>query len=144
MFYNKEILEEFVVTKNRVNRIHRKMDKSIVLHFKYESRSKGATKDRITENEQMDGESMNQYHLKGKLNSLGCSLSFSAYLDMNGWWCFSAPDSFITSNPKVKYDSSNMTINSSVNLHYFVKCHQGIAVSPPVFFFPFLWCTELP
>ena len=50
MFYNKEILEEFVVTKNRVNRIHRKMDKSIVLHFKYESISKGATKDRITEN----------------------------------------------------------------------------------------------
>ena len=31
MFYNKEILEEFVVTKNRVNRIHRKMYKSIVL-----------------------------------------------------------------------------------------------------------------
>ena len=58
MFYNKEILEEFVVTKNRVNRIHRKMDKPIVLLSKYESKSKGATKYRITENymnEQIDG-----------------------------------------------------------------------------------------
>ena len=57
MFY-KEIFEEFVVTKNRVNRMHRKMDKSIVLLFKYKSKSKGATKYRITENymnEQMDG-----------------------------------------------------------------------------------------
>lgn len=35
MFYNKEILEEeFVVTKNRVNRIHRKILQSIV-SFKY-------------------------------------------------------------------------------------------------------------
>lgn len=57
MFY-KEISEEFVVTKNRVNRMHRKMDKSIVLLFKYKSKSKGATKCKITENymnEQMDG-----------------------------------------------------------------------------------------
>lgn len=57
MFY-KKIFEEFVVTKNRVNRMHRKMDKSIVLLFKYESKSKGATKYRITENyvnEQTDG-----------------------------------------------------------------------------------------
>lgn len=59
MFYDKEILEEeFVVTKNRVNRIHRNMYKSIVLLFKYKSKSKGATKYRITGNymnEQIDG-----------------------------------------------------------------------------------------
>ena len=35
MSHKKEILEKFAVTKKRVNRMQRKMDKSIVLLFKY-------------------------------------------------------------------------------------------------------------